>query len=165
MLLAVGLIPSISVKQVERVTIISAGDGTRTAGEFPFRLSGQAITRALQNVGRDRHPLGVSPSFVAEVAPLVLGQTLLLAQPVAVGGGSVPVRTDRGSMLIGTEFVEEARSQSELLIGLHEPLELLNSDLLGGDGETAGDTHAPGGLDPGDTFRLGRRRAHEELDR
>src|SRR5208337_4905977 len=142
---AVGLIPSISVKQVERVTVISAGDRTCPAGEFPFRLSGQAITRALQNVGRDRHPLGVSPSFVAEVAPLVLGQTLLLAQPVAVGGGSVPVRVDPGSSGLGAVSVEEVRSQSELLIGLHEPLELLDSDLLGSDGETAGDTHAPGG--------------------
>ena len=48
---------------------------------------------------------------------------------------------------------------------LQEPLELLDRNLLGGDGETAGDSHAPGGLVPGDTFRLGRRRTHAELDR
>ena len=47
MLLAVGLIPGISVQQVDRVTVISAGDRTRPAGVFPFRLGGQAIARAL----------------------------------------------------------------------------------------------------------------------
>ena len=47
MFLAVGLIPGISVKQVDRVTVISAGDRTCPAGVFPFRLGGQAIARAL----------------------------------------------------------------------------------------------------------------------
>ena len=47
MLLAVGLIPSIASKQVDRVAIIAAGDRTRPAGVFPFRLGGQAIARAL----------------------------------------------------------------------------------------------------------------------
>src|SRR5271157_258451 len=107
MLLAVGLIPSISVKQVDRVTIISAGDGTRTAGEFPFRLRGQAITRALQNVGRDRHPLGVSSCLVGDVAPLIFRQTLLLAQPVAIVSRRVPVGTDPRSFRIGAIPAEE----------------------------------------------------------
>ena len=41
---------------------------------------------------------------------------------------------------------------------LQKPLELLDRDLLGGDGEPAGDHDAPGRLVPGDSFRLGRRR-------
>ena len=46
-----------------------------------------------------------------------------------------------------------------------EALILLDRDLLGGDGEPAGDDDTAGRLVPGDTFRLGRRRAHAELDR
>src|SRR5690242_7703909 len=46
--LAVGHNPGILPEQLDRATVIPAGHRTRTAGVFPFRLGGQAITRSLQ---------------------------------------------------------------------------------------------------------------------
>ena len=143
-LVAVGLITRVSIKQLDRVTVISAGESTCPAGVLPFRLGGQAITRTFQNAGRYRHPLVVCSCVVAEVAPLVLRQALLVAQPVAIGGGCVPARCDPGPILIATVSVEDSRANSELWIGLQEPLELLDRDFLGGDGEPAGDSGALG---------------------
>ncbi len=74
--------------------VITAGDRTGTAGVFPFRLGGQAIAGALQHVRRDPHPFRVRPGLVGAVAPLVLGYAFLLAQPVAIGGGRIPVGRD-----------------------------------------------------------------------
>ena len=79
---------------------------------------------------------------------------------------SGPIHGPSGSGLyllrtLGGNLVAVIRDVGEL----QEPLELLDGHLLGGDGETAGDAHAAGSFVSGVTFRLGRWRAHAELDR
>jgi hypothetical protein len=51
MRLAVSLIPTIGGKQVDRLTVVSAGDRTGPTGVFPFRLGGQPVAGALEQAG------------------------------------------------------------------------------------------------------------------
>ena len=100
---AVALIPDILAEQIDRDAVIAARDRTGTAGIFPFRLGGQAIAGAPQDIGGDRHASGHMPRPLGSVAPLVLRQPLLLAQPVAVGGGIIPGDPITGPVRVGTE--------------------------------------------------------------
>ena len=45
-------VPSIPGEQLLTLAKVPAGRNTAAAGELPFNLSGQAISRALQAVGR-----------------------------------------------------------------------------------------------------------------
>src|SRR5262249_61611756 len=94
MFLAVAGIAGISPQQVEREAMVTAGPRPGSAGVFPFRLRGQPIAPPLEGIGRDPHPLVIFSTLVGYVAPLLRGQALLFAQPVAVGRTAVPAHGD-----------------------------------------------------------------------
>src|SRR5262249_31671344 len=164
MFLAVGLIPGILAQQVGRQTVVPAGYRTRPAAVFPFRIGRQPVSGPHQYVGRYPHPLNVAPR-AGLVAPLVPGDPLLLAQPVAIGGRRIPGAYDRRTARIRSVAVQNAGRHTKIGVGLGEPLELLDRHLPVGDGEPAGEGHAWGRLVREDRFALGGGRAHANLDR
>src|SRR5215470_2904173 len=82
-----------------------SGQSRSAARILPFHLGWQAVTRALQIIGGDLHPLVVLLLLVGQVAPLVLRQALLRAEPVAVGRGTIPGHVIHGAFRIGTVLV------------------------------------------------------------
>ena len=141
MVVAVGLIPGILLQQIDREAIMPAGHRPGAARILPFRLGWQAVTRALQKIGGDLHPLVVLLLLVGQVAPLVLGQALLLAEPVAVGRGMIPGHLIHGAFRIGTVPVS-CCGMIDPGVRLDELLILLDGHLLGRDGKAVGDDPA-----------------------
>src|SRR4051812_23477612 len=105
MVVAVGLIPGILLQQIDREAIMPSGHSPGAGSVLPFHLGWQAVTLALQKIGGDLHPLVVLLLLVGQVAPLILGQALLRAEPVAVGRGTIPGHVIHGAFRIGTVLV------------------------------------------------------------
>ena len=73
----------------------------RPAGILPLRFRRQPIARQAQSVGLHLHPVRVLPLLVRLVAPLLLSDALLLAQPVAVSRRVVPMTMFTGQSSVG----------------------------------------------------------------
>src|SRR5262249_34377206 len=116
LILAIASVPGIPPQQVDRLTVIPATARPAAACILPFRLGGQAVTPALENIGGDLHPLVVLSLIVRQVAPLVLGQALLLAEPVAVSRGAKPFHTDDRTIRLGTVLFQTYLIRFELLV-------------------------------------------------
>src|SRR5262249_4934129 len=84
------------------------------------------------------HPLGVLPLLVGLVAPLVLGNLLPLAQPVAIRRGDIPAHADDRMIGLQTKLFDVVLVESELGVLACELLILCEGDLLGGDGKASG---------------------------
>src|SRR6516165_5076901 len=136
----VGIIPGILLQQIDREAIMPAGRSRSAARILPFRVGWQAVTLALQKIGGDLHPLVVLLLLVGQVAPLVLGQALLLAEPVAVGRGMIPTHLIHGAFRIGAVLV--ALGMIDPGVRLDELLILLDGHFLGRDGKAVGDDPA-----------------------
>src|SRR5262245_27860159 len=146
MLLTAAGIAGISPQQLEREAMIPAGYRARPARVFPFRLRRQPISRALEGISRNPHSLVVFPTLVGYVAPLVLGNLLLLAQPVAVGRGAKPAHGDHRTAQVRAVFIQKVLCQAELRVLPREPLVLRHAHLLSGDGKPPWDDSAMGRL-------------------
>src|SRR5690242_1575345 len=140
MAVAVGVIPGILLQQIDRGAIMPAGRSRSAARILPFRVGWQAVTLALQGISGDLHPLVVLLLLVGQVAPLFLGQALLLAEPVAVGRGMIPRHLIHGAFRIGTVLV--VAGMIDPGVRLDELLILLDGHLLGRDGKAVGDDPA-----------------------
>src|SRR5262249_10059812 len=164
MLLTAAGIAGISPQQLDREAMIPAGRRARPTSVFPFRLRRQPIALALECISRNPHPLVVFPALVGYIAPLVLWNLLLLAQPVAVGRGAEPAHGDHRTAQVRAVLRQNVLCQAEVRVLPREPLVLRHAHLLSGDGKPPGDDSAMGRL-AGIMIGLVRWRAHPEVDR
>src|SRR5262249_26185409 len=80
-------VPAIFRQQLLRLAVIPAGDRTRPAGILPLCFRRQPVARQTQVILLQP---GHLPGRIRLITPLVLGNALLLAQPVAVRRRFVP---------------------------------------------------------------------------
>src|SRR5262245_55486593 len=151
--------PCIPPQQVHTRTIIAASPRSRPAGVLPFRLGGQPIAPQAQGIGLDLHAIRILATLVRLVA---LGEPLPTTEPVAESGGIIPGDFVHRTIRVGTVYVILCVIDPRVL--LHEQLILPDRDFLSSNSEAPGDDPMMGVLLKSPTW-LGRRRAHEELDR
>src|SRR5262249_8809461 len=90
---------------------------------------GQWVAGRTLEIGRRAHPVGILPRLIPQVAPLLLGDAILLAQPIAVFRGLVP-----GDLAHRAVIGRGERASG--LVPAAEAMELGHGDFAGGQGES-----------------------------
>ena len=83
--------PGIFRQELDAQPVVAAGLAAGSTGILPLGFGRESIPATLQIISRRFHSLGVLALIVRFIAPLLLGNPLDFAEPIAVACGVVPV--------------------------------------------------------------------------